>query len=154
MHDVFDLEYRGIPVAYVDTPGRVPHIERDGPVFVVHYQTNRFLLIAGLPEVPLAKKQRLFERQGIHRALRLAGAEPGDRVRVDTVEFDLWEYPAPDPKKGPSSDGVADYPYIVTPPGRIGGWTPDQVKERGRELAPLVAQALLKKRRRRRSKAG
>ena len=150
MHDVFELEHRSIPVAYVDTPGRVPHIERHGSVFVVHYETNRFLLIAGLPGVPLAKKQRLFERQGIHRALRLAGAKPGDRVRVDDVEFALWEYPPPDPKKPPSSDGVADYPYIVTPPGRIGGWTPEQVRERARELAPRVAQALLRKRTRRR----
>ena len=143
---MFDLEYRGVPVAYVDTPGRVPHIERDGSVFVVHYETNRLLVIAGAPNVPLAKKQRLFERQGIHRALRLAGAQAGDRVRVDRVEFDLWEYPPPDPKKAPSSDGVADYPYIVTPAGRIGGWKPEQVKERARELAPRVAQALLKKR--------
>ena len=144
MHDVFELEQHGVPVAYVDTPGRVPHIERDGKVFVLRYQTNRFLKIAGLPAVPLAKKQRTFERAGIHRALRVAGAKPGDRVRVDEVEFELWDYPTPDTTRLPSSDGVRDYPYIEVPPGRIGAWTAEQVKDRAQDLVPHVVKALVR----------
>ena len=147
MHDVFELEQRGVPVAYIDTPGRVPHVERDGEVFVIDYATNRFLAVAALPQVPMAKKLRTFERMGIHRALRMAGAKPGDRVRVDNVEFDLWDYPPPISKRLPLSDGVRDYPYIQVAEGRIGAWTPEQVSEWAPDLVPRVVKALVRKRR-------
>ena len=66
--------------------------------------------------------RKQFERQGIYRALRLAGAKEGDRVRLLDFEFELDELP-PAPKGWlPSSDGVDGYSYIeISRKGRIGG---------------------------------
>ena len=34
---LWELEQRGVPVAYGDTPRRVPRVEKDGDVFVIDY---------------------------------------------------------------------------------------------------------------------
>ena len=69
-----------------------------------------------------------FEKFGLHRALRLARAKPGDTVRVLDLEVELWDYP---PKRLDGWDGVADYPYVEIPPLRgqdpevLRGWATD-----------------------------
>ena len=139
--EVWELEQRGVPVAYVDTPRRVPRIENDGGVFVIDY----FMLEK---RVPRWKKQGMemmrgqFELQGINRSLRLAGAKPGDRMRVDEVEFDLWEYPDSTWMSSDGTDGVLHYDYVLTEP--LSTTEPDANVARAEELMPRVVEALLK----------
>ncbi len=114
---MFEFEARGLPVAYVDTPGRVPRVRRRNGVFVIEYKAARMMkqppdqLPSSAYPVVFAKG---FEQFGFHRALRLAGARPGDRVRVGELELELWEYP--EPKLKGTTDGIRNYRYIETPP--------------------------------------
>ncbi len=139
--EVWELEQRGVPVAYVDTPRRVPRIEKDGDVFVIDY----FMLEK---RVPRWKRQgietlrRQFELQGINRSLRLAGAAPGDRIRVDKVEFDLWEYPDSTWMSSDGTDGVLHYDYVLTEP--LSTTDAKTNVARADELMPRVAEALLR----------
>jgi hypothetical protein len=143
-HDVFWLEERGVPVAYVDTPGRLHKVTRDGDVFVIDYFTLKYVVpeVRGPdPEKERAQMRKQFERQGIYRALRLAGCQPGDRVRLLDWEFELDELPAPEKEWLVGSDGIPDYPYLVTPP--IGRLTEEQLRQRAAELLPRVLDALV-----------
>lgn len=145
MHDVYWLEEQGIPVAYVDTPGRVHKVSKDGDTFVMEYLTLKYIvrdiLRAGAEKKPaLIRKQ--FERQGIYRALRLAGAQPGDTVRLLDQEFTLDELPEPGKQWAPSAEGIREYEYIQT--SAIGRLDAEEIKERARELAPRVVEALLR----------
>jgi hypothetical protein len=81
-----------------------------------------------------------MEKWGLHRALRVAGAKPGDRVRIRDREFELWDYP---PLLLPSTwDGPVEYAYIEIPSLRktddalLTAWAV--------ERAPAVAQLLLR----------
>jgi hypothetical protein len=144
LHDVYWLEEQAIPVAYVDTPGRTHKVWREGDVFVMEYLTLKYVLPAVTD--PDANKRRAkirkqFERQGIYRALRLAGARSGDRVRLLDEEFTLDELPAPPKTWVVSGEGIPDYPYIVTP--AIGRLDAQGVKERASELLPSVIKQLL-----------
>ena len=138
--EVWELEQRGVPVAYVDTPRRVPRIEKHGDVFVIDY----FMLEK---RVPRWKKQGMeimrgqFELQGINRSLRLAGAAPGDRIRVDKVEFDLWEYPDSTWMSSDGTDGVLHYDYVLTEP--LSTTDPSENVARAEDLMPRVVEALL-----------
>ena len=120
---MFWLEEEGIPVAYVDTPGRYHKVTREHGVFVVEYMTLKYVVpqIAAAPPGPQrAMMLKKFERQGIYRALRQARAKPGDRVRLLDFEFELEELP-PAPKGWlPSSDGSVATP--TSKRNRLGGW--------------------------------
>jgi hypothetical protein len=143
-HDVFWLEEREIPVAYVDTPGRLHKVTRDGDVFVMEYFTLKYVvadLMKASPEKAAALRRKLFERQGIYRALRMAGCTVGDRVRLLDWEFALEELPDAEPQWLVGSDGIAGYPYIVTP--AIGRLTEDGVRQRATELLPHVLERLV-----------
>ena len=61
--EVWELEQRGVPVAYVDTPRRVPRVEKDGDVFVIDY----FMLEKRVPRWKRQGMEMLrsqFELQG------------------------------------------------------------------------------------------
>ena len=138
--NVWELEERGVPVAYVDTPRRVPRVERDGEVFVIDY----FALERRVPRWKREGVEKLrgaFELQGINRALRLAGARPGARIRVDKVEFDLWAYPDATWMSSEGTDGVADYQYLLTEP--LSRNDPMSNAARAEELVPRVVEAVL-----------
>lgn len=107
-------------------------------VFTIEYATN-YLLVREARRRRTAAPIKGFEKFGFHRALRLAGAVPGDRVRVDDVEFDLWPYPEP---IIPGTDGMLDYPYIEVPCFR--GTSEDEMRSHARDLAPRVITALLR----------
>ena len=131
-------------MAYVDTPGRVHKVWRERDVFVMEYATLRLIvppIAAANPDQRRALTRKHFERQGIYRALRLAGAKHGDRVRMLDAEFTLDELPEPPKGWAASSEGITDYRYIVTP--AIGRLDTDEVKERARELLPQVLDHLL-----------
>src|SRR5438309_198144 len=64
---------------------------------------------------------KTFEKWGLHRALRLAGAKAGDTVRVGALEAELWDYP---PKLLEGWDGPAEFSYVEIPSLRR---TPDDV---------------------------
>ena len=141
MHDVFEFEALGLPVAYVDTPGRMPRVSRRKGVFVIEYAAAR-MMERTADRVPSAAHRAVFakgfEKFGFHRALRLAGAHTGDRIRVGKLELDLWEYP--DPILKGTTDGIRNYHYIETPP--FARLSPAELHERARELAPHVIDAL------------
>ena len=138
--EVWELEERGVPVAYIDTPRRVPRIEKDGDVFVIDY----FMLEK---RVPRWKRQGMdmlrgqFELQGINRSLRLAGAKPGDRIRIDEVEFDLWEFADSTRMSSDGTDGMLHYDYVLTEP--LSTTDPDENVARAAELMPRIVNALL-----------
>ena len=129
-----------MPVAYVDTEGRIPQVQRRKGVFEIEYAASRMMLrdARRLPESARPTLEKTFEKFGFHRALRLAGARPGDRVRVGALEFELWDYPKP--KLAGTSDGIRGYRYIETPP--FGKLDAASLEERARELAPRVIDAL------------
>ena len=138
--EVWELEQRGVPVAYIDTPRRVPRIEKDGDVFVIDY----FMLEKRVPRwnrQGIEKMRGQFELQGINRSLRLAGAAPGDRIRVDKVEFDLWEYPDSTWMSSDGTDGVLHYEYVLTEP--LSTTDPGENVARAKELMPRVVEALV-----------
>lgn len=141
LHDIFELESQGIPVAWIDTPGRVPKIERVDGVYTIDYATNFMIERAadrlGTGAAVLA---RGFEKFGFHRALRAAGARPGARVRVGKVELKLWPYPPPELEG--TSDGVLGYPCIVLESFR--GASAADLRASARRLSPQVIQALLR----------
>jgi hypothetical protein len=141
LHDIFELESRGIPVAWIDTPGRVPKIARVRGAYVIEYATN-FMIERAVEQygVRPGSLARAFEKFGFHRALRVAGAKPGDRVRVGKVDFELWPYPPP--KLEGSTDGVLGYPYIVLEKFRRASAT--ELRTSARRLSPEVIQALLR----------
>ena len=67
-------------------------MERIDSVFVVHgqrAQEEALKLGAGGPEA-LDELQARLRRLGLERALRRAGARPGDRLRVGEVELE-WQ---------------------------------------------------------------
>ena len=144
LHDVFWLEEQGIPVAYVDTPGRYHKVTRDDGVFVIEYMNLKYIVpqIAAAPPGPQqALMLKQFERQGIYRALRQAGARPGDRVRLLDFEFQLEELP-PTPKGWLlGSNGILGYTYIETAP--IGRLEADEVKTLATDLLPQVIDKLV-----------
>jgi hypothetical protein len=90
-----------------------------------------------------AMMRKQFERQGVYRALRQAGARAGDRVRLLDFEFELDDLP--DAPKGwlPNSDGVKDYQYIEIPAGRLGRLEPDEVKALAADVLPRVIKKLV-----------
>lgn len=138
--EVWELEERGVPVAYVDTPRRLPRIERNGDAWEVDY----FALDRRVPRWKRQGMEKLrdeFELQGINRLLRLAGARPGDRIRVDGTEFELWEYPDSPWMSARGTDGILDYEYVLTAPLSI--TDPAANVARAEELAPKVVTALL-----------
>ena len=138
--EVWELEQRGVPVAYVDTPRRVPRIEKDGDVFVIDY----FMLEQRVPRWKRQGMEMLrgqFELQGINRSLRLAGAKPGDRIRVDKAEFDLWEYPDATWMSSDGTAGILHYDYVLIEP--LSTTNPDANVARAEELMPRVVEALL-----------
>jgi hypothetical protein len=140
LHDIFELEARGIPVAWIDTPGRVPKVERVGRVYIIDYATN-FMIerVVDQHGIRPASLARTFEKFGFHRALRVAGAKPGDRVRVGKAEFELWPYPPP--KLEGSTDGVLGYPYIVLEKFRRASAT--ELRASAHRLSAQVIQALV-----------
>ena len=112
-------------MAWVDTAGRVPLVRRRSGAFEIEYAAG-YLLKRDLARLPQGSPQRVesarktFEKFGLHRALRLAGAREGDRVRLGGVEFRLWDYPEPRLRPSEAGDGIAGYEYIVAPPvGRL-----------------------------------
>lgn len=142
-HDVFWFEEQGIPVACVDTPGRTHNVRRDGDAFVVEYRTLKYVVRdyqrfdAGTRPAYLRKH---LERQGIYRALRIAGARPGNRIRMLDEEIVLRDLPPPPKDWLPQSEGIPNYPYIVT--DAIGRLDEPQLVARARELLPLVLDKL------------
>lgn len=140
LRDIFEIEAAGIPVAWIDTPGRVPKIERVGGAYVIEYATN-FMIerAADRPGFRPASLARAFEKFGFHRALRVAGAQPGDRVRVGKLELELWPYPPPVLES--STDGVLGYPYVVLEKFRRISAT--EARTSARRLSPQVIAALL-----------
>ena len=121
-------------MAWVDTAGRAPLVRRRDGAFEIEYAAGHLLErdLSRLPEgsprrVEVAAKR--FEKFGFHRALRLAGARAGDRVRVGELELTLWEYPTPRLRASAGGDGIADYGFAVIPAlGRL-----DE-----QELAPIA----------------
>ena len=124
MHDAFEFEAAGLPIAWVDTPGRMPRVRQRDGVYRIDYGANFMLQRHGDPSTAAGRKrlQTVFEKFGLHRALRLAGAVPGDRVKTGaflkalekaSLEFELWEYP--EPRLKASGAGIRDYGYVTTP---------------------------------------
>ena len=113
-------------------------------MFVIEYMTLRYIvpqIAAAAPEPQRALMLKQFERQGIYRALRQAGAKPGDRVRLLDFEFELDELP-PAPRGWlPSSDGIPGYAYIETAP--IGRMEENEVKALAADLLPEVSKRLV-----------
>ena len=97
--------------------------------------------------VPSWKRQGMdmlrgqFELQGINRSLRLAGARPGDRIRVDKTEFDLREYPDVTWMSSDGTDGILHYDYVLIEP--LSTTNPDANVARAEEIMPRVVEALL-----------
>jgi len=143
-HDVFWFEEQGIPVACVDTPGRTHNVRRDGDAFVVEYWTLKYVVrdyARTDPSKRPALLRKQLERQGVFRALRLAGARAGGRVRLLDEEIVLHELPPPPKDWLPRSDGIPNYPYIVT--NAIGRLDEAQLAARAEELLPLVLDKLV-----------
>src|SRR5262245_24345391 len=142
-HDIFTLEAAGCPVAWVDTPGRMPRVTRRGRTFGIDYAAARSLVAdvgraGGIGSTEgRAVAIETFEKFGLHRALRLAGARAGDTVRVRGLEATLWDYPPP---RLAGWDGVADYPYVEIPALR--GQDPDDLRRRARAAVPALAALL------------
>ena len=142
LRDIFELEVQGIPVAWIDTPGRVPKLTRVARgVYTIDYATN-FMIERGAERhgVRPAALVRTFEKFGFHRALRVAGAKPGDRVRIGAVEIELWPYPPRELEV--STDGVLDYPYLVLESFRRASAA--ELRASARRLGPQVIEALLR----------
>ncbi len=135
-------------MAWVDTPGRVPIVRCSRGAYTIEYAAGVMLArAAGHEDQPAVRKwlEKVFEQFGLHRALRLAGAKPGDTVKVGELTVALWDYP--EPKHPASCEGVANYAYIVTEPiVKLAG---AGLQTRAQELAPLVESALVKTRRKR-----
>ena len=113
---------------------------------MIEYATLRLIapqIALAAPESQRAMMLKQFERQGIFRALRQAGAKAGDRVLLLDFEFELEDLP--DAPKGwlPDSDGVQDYHYIEIPAGRLGRLTPDEVKVLAASVLPGVIKKLV-----------
>jgi hypothetical protein len=144
LHDVYWLEEVGIPVAYVDTPGRTHKVWKEGDVFGMEYFSLKYVvrnLAKASTESRPTLQRKLFEKQGIYRALRLAGAKRGDKVRLLDTEFELNELPEPPKDWIPSSEGIPNYPSILTK--AIGRLDEDGVRERAKELLPQVIEQLI-----------
>jgi len=122
-------------------------VTRDNGVFVIEYATLRLIaprIAAAAPVSRPAMMRKQFERQGIYRALRLAGAKEGDSVRLldFDFEFELEEVP-PAPKSWlPRSDGIDGYTYIELKTGRIGALDPDEVTALAADVLPSVIEKL------------
>jgi hypothetical protein len=141
-HDIFTLEVAGCPVAWVDTPGRMPRVTGRGRTFEIEYAATRYLAAdverAGGIDSPggRAVAVETFEKFGLHRALRLAGrarATPSGPGPGGT----LWDYP---PRRLAGWDGVADYPYVEIPALR--GQDLDDLRRQARETVPALATLL------------
>ena len=88
-----------------------------------------------------AKLATEFELQGLHRALRLSGARPGDRIRIGERETALWEYPLTITAVMGEDDGMRDYPYVLTDPLSV--HDPDENIGRAEALASKVVEMLV-----------
>lgn len=92
MHDLIELESRGLPTAYIATTARVPVVRKHRGAYHLRH--------AFLPKYLASWRQRGFSpglhhilaRMGIHRALRVAGCKAGDTVYLDDTPVP-WEYP-------------------------------------------------------------
>ena len=131
-------------MAYVDTEGRVPIVTREGDLFRIEYAAARYAIADSQRAPPESAERRRglvkrFEKFGFHRALRLAGARPGDRVRVGALEVELWEYP--EPHLPVETDGIAGYEYVVARP--IGRRSNTDLEAEARRVAPLLVAKLL-----------
>jgi Obg family GTPase CgtA-like protein len=146
LHDVYWLEEQGIPVAYVDTPGRMHKVSREDGIFVVDYWTLKYVVRdykkAALEERPAYLRKQL-EKQGVYRALRVAGARPGDRVRLLDLEIEMEELPEPPRNWLPDAEGIRDYPVIVT--DAVGRLSDAEIAQRAEELLPRVIETLVMK---------
>jgi hypothetical protein len=142
-HDIFTLEAGGCPVAWVDTPGRMPRVSRRDRTFEIDDAATRYLVAdvakEGGIDTPGGRARAIdtFEKFGLHRALRRAGARPGDTVRVRDLEATLWDYPPPCLA---GWDGVADYPYVEIPALR--GQDPDDLRRRAHAAVPALGALL------------
>jgi len=145
-HDVYWLEEQDLPVAYIDTPGRLHKVTRSGDVFVIEYATLKYVLpaIRKAPEQsrPAAIRKQ-FEKQGIYRALRQAGAQAGDRVRLMEQEFVLDEIPERPKNWLPESNGIDGYDYIEIPLRQLGRLDSEGVQALAKELLPDVVRKLV-----------
>ena len=84
-----------------------------------------------------------FEKQGVYRALRQAGAKAGDRVRLLGVEFALEELPERSKNWLPESDGIKGYKYIEIPARQLGKMSEDNVEALAADLLPAVIKKLV-----------
>jgi hypothetical protein len=141
--DALQLEARGIPVAWLDTAGRVPRVRRRMGRFLIEYAANKRLEAhaAGRDLHGTALQERLlagFERFGFHRALRVAGARPGAAVEVGSLKIELWDYPEVSYPKIP--DGIPDYPYVeISPVARL---SQADLEREALRVAPLIRTRL------------
>jgi hypothetical protein len=137
--DAIQFESLHLPVAWLDTARRVPRVRRLHGRYVIEYGANRRIeaWVGGRDPSAPAIRRRLeatFERFGFHRALRLAGAAPGDILEVGSLRTQLWEYPRVSHPHVP--DGIRDYAYIeIDPVVRLR--PPDLEREAARVVAPI-----------------
>ena len=137
--DVWELEARGVPVACIDTPRRTPRITKSARTFSVDY----YRLDRRVKQWMRKGEDKLiaeFESQGLHRALRLAGARPGDTVRVGTTELELWPWPDSAGMAVQGTDGILHPHYIETAP--LDTDHPETNAGRALELAARIASHL------------
>jgi len=117
------IEARGLPVAWLDTASRVPHVRRTNGRFLIEYAANHRIEAHAsrggkADEASQEKLKARFEKFGFHRALRLAGAAPGDIVEVGSLTIELWDYSEASYPHIP--DGMSEYPYVeVSPVARM-----------------------------------
>jgi hypothetical protein len=139
------FERQGLPVAYVDTAGRVPLVSRDGDAYVIEYAALKYVasVTRRWPLETAEGKRRLmrtFEKFGLSRALLLAGAEPGSRVRLGGLEIDAWQ--PPEGSKEGTLDGRAGFEYVVARP--IARLSPEQLRGEAARVTPLLLARLAK----------
>ena len=134
----------GIPVAWIDTAGRVPKIQRRKGIFEIQYAANFRIErdMGGTRSDSRAGRTRLmkhFEKFGYHRALKLAGAKPGDRVKAGTLDVELCDFP--EPTHPASCDGIRDYPCIGIPTA-VTRLPQTRLRELAQWAGPRVSRAL------------
>jgi Obg family GTPase CgtA-like protein len=140
--DVFELERRGVPVAYIDTPCRIPRVSRANGVYVVEYAYLERWAKRWRPSraEDRGRLEQEFQNQGLARALRQAGCRPGDRVNLAGREFEVWDRLLDG--ETDYSDGIKDYEYVVTEP--LDKNDPDEIVRRASKLTPRVVAMLVR----------
>jgi Obg family GTPase CgtA-like protein len=131
-------------VAYVDTAGRVPIVTREAGAYVIEYAALKYVasVTRRWPvETPEGRRRlmRTFEKFGLSRALLLAGAAPGARVRLGALEID-WQ-PPEDAAEG-ALDGRPGFEYVVARP--IARLSPEQLRAEAGRVTPLLLSKLVK----------